>query len=222
MIPDRLGKVTSCNLAWGTAGRDIDNPNNYYTLGDGSNSDSGPTTVHVQLFDGRDPTVDLNQTRAQGHYVLCQVDPGIVPLPPFGALVLVATPSSYSHHPGMSTILMVRDARAPNVNKAGDRYITAPVPGGAYVVTRTDGTVEVGALNPQQEAAVAAIVEAKIAKLAAALNSHVHTSAVSGSPTGPAYVSVAANTPVITDGGAATVPATLGGTSASNILKISG
>lgn len=93
--------------------------------------------------------------------------------------------------------------------------------GSVRTVCRANGTVEIGTLDPQDFAAIARIVDAQITKLAEALNGHLHTSGTPSSPTGPAYVTAPTNTPVVTNGGTATLPVVLDKTVASQTVKVS-
>jgi hypothetical protein len=200
-------------VGWGTAGRDVDTPLNYYTLGDGSPTDTGITTVHVQLFDGRDPTVPLEAATGQGRYVMCQLAQGIVTLPPFGARVLVVSPSSHGTAPGNSVIVYVVDPSAPALQPGETCFI--PTIGGTRGIARKDGTVELGAILPQFHAAVSELVDQAVTTIVEAFNTHTHVVAGACPPGGGALTggTAAPPTPGIT-------PAP--GSTASKILKLSG
>lgn len=194
-------------VAWGTAGRDIDTPLSFFQIGDGSGTDTGITTVHVQLFDGRDPTATLDASSGQGRYVLCQLSPAIFVLPQYGDRVLVVTPNSYGTLPGNSTIVAVVDPRGEII--FGDlqpgEMVLAPRAGGGRIVGRKDGTFEVGIPLPTFTAALSQLVDSVITTIVGDFNSHTHTApGGSGGPTTPPLTPISAQ------------PST-----ASQILKIS-
>ena len=207
----RLGTPHVPYVGWGTAGRDIDTAETYVTLGDGSDGESGITTVHVQLFDGRDPTVPLDAQTGQGCDVTCQLGQGIATMPPFGARVLVVTPNSYGTMPGNSVILYVLDASARDL-EAGETCF-APTVGGSRGIARKDGTFEMGAPSPAEAAALASTSDAVWNGLAQAL------STAPSAPLTPAALLALLQTAW---GGTPTLPSSPPTTTASAILKLSG
>jgi hypothetical protein len=121
IIPTVFGADTP-TLEWGTVGWA---DGSHHDLGDGSDTDTGPTLVHVTLFRGRDPTQPLDSTRAQGWPVLAQMASSDFAIPPLNAVVLLAVIEPF---PGLATILQVRDPRASQIfgqQKPGERAITA-------------------------------------------------------------------------------------------------
>lgn len=71
-------------------------------LGDSTND--GNTLVHVTLFAGRDASVSLDQSQAQGQEILCTLATH-VQLPPKGARVMVAIPEHFGTVPGAAMII---------------------------------------------------------------------------------------------------------------------
>ena len=110
MMPGHFTPPLDSSLEWGTVG--WDDSDTFYDLGDGSGTDSGIALVQVTLFRGKDPTVPLDETKAQGTKLLCQVGGSFLCIPPRGTKVLVATPHGFGDLPCASTIIQERDERA--------------------------------------------------------------------------------------------------------------
>lgn len=104
-------------LAWGTVGWLTDNETTFYDLGDGSGRESQTnlTIVRVTLFQGRDPTVSIDQTRAQGREIVCQLGSQFFCIPPLTTRVLVALPEPHGTHPAIGTILQAVDDRSAQI-----------------------------------------------------------------------------------------------------------
>lgn len=96
------------SLEWGTVGW---SDGQHYELGDGSGTDQAIALVHVTLFRGRDPSQPLDNTKAQGKEILCQLGGNFFCIPPLGCNVLVGTPHAFGNQAATSTILQARDER---------------------------------------------------------------------------------------------------------------
>jgi hypothetical protein len=128
-------------LAWGTVGWEEDDDSSYYERG--SSDDDGNTLVRVQLYRGRDMTRTLDQTRAQGQRILCQLGGGLFHIPSRGTRVLVGVPEPHGHVPGAATILSIADPAGPNQfgNMKPDEFCIGPPGSKARLIIKKNGTI---------------------------------------------------------------------------------
>jgi hypothetical protein len=201
------------DLAWGTVGWTDDTAATYYDLGDGSATEQQITLVRVTLFRGRDPTVALDQARAQGQQTLCQLSPPFFCVPPRNTRVLVALPSSGTRMPGNGVILLAVDTRAsqifgPSVS-IGDLVISALL-GNGTIALRANSNVEVtsptlvtlGDPSATSFVGLAKLIDQAVTTITQVINGHLHP--VAGAATGLPYLSAPGSAPF-----AGVAPATL-------------
>lgn len=125
-------------LVWGMVGH-VDDNGEPIDLGDSTND--GNNLVRVTVFRGRDASVPLDQSQAQGHQLLCQLADG-VRLPDRGTRVMVAIPEHYGNIPGGSVIIAAvsNNWKAQANSGAGDMVLQ--VPGSpAAIFIRKNGTI---------------------------------------------------------------------------------
>lgn len=85
-------------------------------LADSSGSgETSLTLVQVQLFRGRDVSVPLDVTQAQGQKIVCQLSSNFFQVPPLKTRVLVAIPEPGGTTPGAATVLMAVDPRGTQI-----------------------------------------------------------------------------------------------------------
>ncbi len=68
-------------------------------------TDGGTSLVKVQLYRGRNPVTTLDNTRAQGYQILCQVLGPLFWIPPKNTKVIVAFPDGFEQLAGAGVIL---------------------------------------------------------------------------------------------------------------------
>jgi hypothetical protein len=113
-----------------------DDGGNAYDLGDSTND--GNSLIRVQLYKGRTPNKSLDQTRAQGAQLLCQLAAGL-PIPAYGARVLVTVPGNV---PGMAVITSVLTNNWQALGNTGAGELVIQIPGSpAQIVIRKNGTI---------------------------------------------------------------------------------
>ena len=117
----------------------------------------------------------LEAQTGQGRYVMCQLGQGVVTMPPFGARVLVVSPSSYGTMPGASVIVYVLDPSAPDLAPGETCFI--PTVGGTRV-SRARTAPWRSAMLPQFHAAVSELVDEAVTQIVAAFNTHQVQSAL--------------------------------------------
>jgi len=108
-------------------------------LGDSTND--GNALVKVQLFRGRVPDRELDQTRSQGRQILCQIA-GHVSIPATGARVMVATPDGLEDIPGAGVIIANLDNNWKARGNMGQGELVLQIPGSpALFAIRKNGTI---------------------------------------------------------------------------------
>lgn len=107
-------------------------------LGDSTNE--GNTLVHVTLFAGRDASLPLDQTQAQGQEILCQLSSQLQ-LPPKGTRVTVAIPDHFGTVPGAAMIIGVATSNWQALGNLQPGEQVVQIPGcPAVMFFRKDGT----------------------------------------------------------------------------------
>ena len=143
-------RITEGPIAWGTVGWGSDSGNTYYSLGDntGAGSETSPTLVRVTLDRGRDASQSVDQTKAQGDRIVCQVGGDIFEVPPLNARVIVAIPEPHGMVPGHGVIFYVVDPRGSDAfgsgYQAGDKVLSI-LTSFAQMILKGDGSAQIAA-----------------------------------------------------------------------------
>lgn len=144
-----------CSVGW-----EEDDDTSYFDLG--SDSNDGFTLVHVQMFEGRDPTEPL-KTRAQGTKLICHINAG-QRVPPRDTRCYVLIPAGMEMTPGagviVATVEKTLDGRLDadrTVMDYGDQHVV--IKGKSVSIQGDDGSfVSVG--SPRSGGTAGVIVQA--------------------------------------------------------------
>ncbi len=139
-------------------------------------TDGGTTLVKVQLYRGRNPVTTLDNTRAQGYQILCQVLGPLFWIPPKNTKVIVAFPDGFEQLAGAGVIL---GSVGTSPQTAFDETNADIQPLGTTILNLMGGT---------DFAARADRTEADLNAIKDAFNQHMHPTAGTGAPSPPTAV----------------------------------
>lgn len=140
MMHSRVNPQGDPPLAFGSVGWS-DDGGTFYELG--TDGDDGSILVRVTLFRGRDPTLPLDHSVAQGQKILAKLASNFVQIPPRTTRVLVAGPDGAWNVPGGPMIISADNANPSLIGnlKDGEAAVAAASSQGRVLIKKANDCV---------------------------------------------------------------------------------